>query len=126
MFETIISIPNLFAGFRRASMRCQKSRDRAGFVAYLTREIVSIHDQLRAGTYEWGPYDAKEVIDPKRRIIHKAPFRDRVIHQAIHAEIEPLFDRKMIHHTYACRRGRGTGEAASQVRRWARQHRYAL
>ena len=48
---------------------------------------------------------------PKLRKIEAAPFRDRIVHQAIAEVIEPLLDPKFYHHSYACRSGRGTHRA---------------
>lgn len=82
--------------------------------------------KLAADDYSFGPYDEIVVEDPKRRTIHKAPFQDRVLHQAIHREIEPFFDRRMIHDTYACRKGKGTSQAAKRLRGWVKKYPFAL
>ena len=46
--------------------------------------------------------------DPKRRIVSAAPFRDRVVHHALCAVIEPLFERGFIDDSYANRTGKGS------------------
>jgi hypothetical protein len=66
------------------------------------------------------------VFEPKERVICAAPFRDRVVHQALVQVVEPLFERGFIHDSYACRRGKGTHAAVDRVAAWARRYRWAL
>jgi len=67
-----------------------------------------------------------EVRDPKPRSIAAAPFRDRIVHQALCAAIGPRLDAGLIADTYACRVGLGTHAAVSRATRWARSYRFAL
>jgi RNA-directed DNA polymerase len=52
--------------------------------------------------------------DPKPRMVSAAPFRDRVVHHALCAVIEPIFERDFIDHSYANRAGKGTHRAVAQ------------
>jgi len=88
------------------------------FHVSLEANILAIRDELQNGTYEWGKYRAFYVNEPKRRLIEAAPFRDRVVHHAIHEVLEPLYDPSFYYHSYACRTGRGTHAAVSTLRRW--------
>lgn len=67
----------------------------------LPAAITALRRDLASDAYAWGPYQRKIVEDPKRREIWRAPFRDRVVHQAIFAILDPVFDRQMIDETYA-------------------------
>jgi hypothetical protein len=66
------------------------------------------------------------VYEPKERIVAALPFRDRVLHQAIVAVIEPIWECRFIDDSYACRPGRGTHRGADRVqamlRRAQREH----
>jgi len=66
------------------------------------------------------------VFDPKRRTITAAPFEDRIVHQALCAEIGTPLERHLIPKTYACRVGRGTHAALRQARSWAGSYPFAL
>ena len=66
------------------------------------------------------------VQDPKRRRISAAPFRDRVVHHAVHAVIAPLFERGFIAHSYANRADKGTHRAVRRYERLRDRHRYVL
>ncbi|MBK8185563.1 MAG: hypothetical protein IPK63_22790 [Candidatus Competibacteraceae bacterium] len=62
----------------------------------------------------------------KRRKISAAPFRDRVVHHALCAIIEPAFERRFIFDSYANRAGKGTHRAVDRLQQFARRHRYVL
>ena len=98
----------------------------AAFLANLETEVLALERELRAGTWRPGGYVSFEVRDPKRRMISAAPFRDRVVHHAVHAVIAPLFERGFIGHTYANRAGKGTHRAVARYE-WLRdRHRHVL
>ena len=59
-------------------------------------------------------------------MISAAPFRDRVVHHALCRVIEPVLDRGFIHHTYACRAGKGNHRALRHFVRLCRRYRYVL
>jgi hypothetical protein len=55
------------------------------------------------------------VLDPKKRTICAAPFRDRVAHHAIMNVIEPHFESYQIDGSYACRIGKGLDAAIARA-----------
>ena len=59
-------------------------------------------------------------------MISAAPFRDRVVHHALCNVIEPIFERRFIHDSYANRVGKGTHRALDRCQYYARQYRYVL
>ncbi|HWQ99945.1 MAG TPA: reverse transcriptase/maturase family protein [Candidatus Methylomirabilis sp.] len=71
-----------------------------------------------AGTYHHGSYSPFVICDPKRREIHKASVRDRLLHHAIVRVIEPLFDRQFIYDAWSCRKGKGTHRAVQRFQHW--------
>lgn len=52
--------------------------------------------------------------------------RDRVIHHAICNILEPIFEKKMIFHTYACRPNKGSHLAIKTAQKFARRYKYFL
>ena len=98
----------------------------AAFLANLETEVLALERELRAGTWRPGGYVSFEIRDPKRRTISAAPFRDRVVHHAVHAVIAPLFERGFIDHTYANRAGKGTHRAVARYERLRDRHRHVL
>ncbi len=55
-----------------------------------------------------------------------APFRDRVVPHAIVRVIEPIFERRFIADSYACRRGKRTHAATRRAAQFARRWPYAI
>lgn len=98
----------------------------ASFFLDLERNLLTLQRELIDFTYSPGAYRAFWIRDPKLRLISAAPFRDRVVHHALVDLIEPAFERRFIDHSYASRRGKGTGRARCQFVRWARASRFVL
>ena len=55
-----------------------------------------------------GPYRNFYIRERKLRLISAAPFRDRVVHHALCGVLDPIWEQRFIHDTYACRPGKGT------------------
>ena len=73
-----------------------------------------------------GAYRQFWVLEPKRRLISAAPYRDRVVHHALCNVIGPVFERGFIHDSYANRVGFGTHRALRRFTGWARNSRFVL
>lgn len=80
-----------------------------------------LHEELKIGSYHCGKYHRFMVNDPKPRIIHKAPVRDRLLHHAIYRKTYPLFDKTFIFDSYSCRIGKGTHKAFNRLVDFARK-----
>lgn len=79
-----------------------------------------MHGDLVTGMYRHGPYQAFFVHDPKRRHIHKAGVRDRVLHHAIHRILYPSFDRVFVYDSFSCRIGKGVHAALRRFQSFGR------
>ncbi|MEO5369203.1 MAG: reverse transcriptase/maturase family protein [Magnetococcus sp. DMHC-1] len=119
LFGSIIAFPNLWRAAHKA-WRGKKDKTRiADFYFNLERELLRIQEELVSGQYQPRPYRLFMVTDPKHREIAAADFRDRVVHHAIINVLDPLFETRLIHHTYACRVGKGTHAAVQQAQHCA-------
>ena len=126
LFERIASLENLIAA-GKAALRGKRSHlPGAAFAADFEKEVFALHEELLAGTYKHGEYNYFTIHEPKERLVAAAPFRDRVVHHAIVRVIEPIFERRFIEDSFACRRGKGTHAAMRRAARFARRFRYAL
>lgn len=83
--------------------------------------ILALHSELKNGAYIHGGYEHFIVTDPKRRDIHKASVRDRLLHHAIYRILYPYYDTKFVHDSYSCRNNKGTHKAMNQFRRYVRK-----
>jgi len=98
----------------------------AAFEYQLADRLLQLREDLLHGQYVPGEYTHFFVHEPKRRKISAAPFRDRVVHHALCAVMEPRFERVFIPDSYANRVGKGTHRAVERLQQFARTHRYVL
>ena len=117
LWRDLTSILNLFDAADRAAGGKKSRPDVASFRANLEPELYRLQRQLIDGSYRPGPYHTFRIVDPKPRLISAAPFRDRVVHHALTNIVEPVFERRFIPYSFACRTGFGTHKALAHARR---------
>jgi len=108
LFAHIISIPNLLSAWREFKKGKLKKRDVSQFELHLEDNIFQLHRDLASKKYRHNFYEEFYTYDPKRRHIHKASVRDRVVHQAVYRVLYPIFDTHFIYDSYSSRKDRGT------------------
>lgn len=126
MFDRIARFDALVAAARRAAQGKRRKPGVAAFLASLERHLLRIESELRAKTWRPGQYTVLDVRDPKPRRVSAAPFCDRVVHHAICAVVEPLFERGFIFDSYANRLGKGTHRAVMRYEHYRDRHRHVL
>ena len=126
LWPWVTTFENLYLACREASRGKRYRPGVARFNLDLEPNLLGIQRDLLARTYLLGPYHTFTVREPKVRLISAAPFRDRVVHHAVIRVVEPALDRSFIHHSYACRVGKGNHRALRQFVAWCRRHRYVL
>ena len=108
LFYHITSFENLYGAWREFK-RCKgKKQEIQVFEFNLETNLSLLSKQLREKIYTPEPYVPFYVYDPKRRHIHKATVRDRVVHQALYRILAPIFETQFIDDSFACRVGKGT------------------
>ena len=108
LFFHCVSVSNLLAAWNEFKGGKRKKRDIADFELHLEDRIFRLHRELATKTYTHDPYIDFYICDPKRRHIHKASVRDRVLHQAVFRILYPIFDKHFIFDSYSSRDGKGT------------------
>jgi len=126
LFDAIANFGALHQAARRAILGKRRKPGAAAFFANLEGELLNLERQLQDGTYRPGRYVAFEVNDPKKRIVSAAPFRDRVVHHALCAVVEPIFEAGFIDHTFANRKGKGTHRAIEVYEHYRYRHAHVL
>ena len=126
LFDQIANFQALHAAARRAVKGKRKKSGAAGFFANLEREVLTLERQLREGTYRPGRYTVIKVLDPKKRLVSAAPFRDRVVHHALCAVVCPKFEAGFIGNSFANRTGKGTHRAIAAYERYRDRHTHVL
>lgn len=126
LWPQIVSWEHLLAAYHRCRRHKRYRTEAARFDFDWESQLVPLQQDLIDETYQPGEYRHFYVLNPKRRKISAAPFRDRIVHHAIVGILEPLYERRFLHDSYACRKGKGTHRALDRAQCYLRRHRYYL
>ena len=121
VFHEVISVSNLLSAWNDFKRGKRKKSDVAQFELHLEENIFKLHEELRTKTYQHSLYEDFYVCDPKRRHIHKASVRDRVMHQALFRILYPIFDKHFIYDSYSSRNDKGTHKGVIRLRNAVRK-----
>lgn len=111
LWAKLIEFENLYQAFQEARHGKRYRFEVMRFASNLEENLVNLQNHLIWKT--WAPGKQREftVFEPKMRLIQAPPFEDRVIHHALVRLVDPLFERKFIPDSFACREGKGTQRA---------------
>ncbi len=118
-YDDIISVENLLAAWREFLKGKRKKKDVQEFERNLISNVLLLHAELAAQSYQHGGYKHFKISDPKPRDIHKAAVRDRLLHHALYRMLSPHLNRTFIQDSYSCRLRKGTHKAINEFRRSA-------
>ena len=126
LYPEIYSFESLHAAYLRARRGKRTRAEVQRFELDLEGNLIQLQNELIWGTYKTGKYRQFIVREPKERIVAALPFRDRVVQHALVDVIDPIWERRFIAESYACRVGRGTHKGADKaqamLRRVKRDH----
>lgn len=126
VFERIPERANLELALRKALRGKRRKGDARAYVANAEENLNALAAQIRCGRLVVGRATQFTIYDPKERLITARCFAERVLHHAIMNVCEPEFERRLIHHSYACRQGKGQFAALEAAARFARRHEWFL
>ncbi len=126
LYGNLCSFPRLYTAFQKALKGHKSKSEAAEFCFYLDRELDKLQSELQDNSYQPQEYRYFEIFEPKQRTISVAAFRDRVVHHALIATIEPIFEKSFIHHSYATRKNKGSLAAVKQAQRYLRRYDWYL
>lgn len=116
LFHEVSSLPNLFAAWNEFKKGKRRKDGVAQFELHLEENLFSLHQELQSKIFRHDPYEDFYICDPKRRHIHKASVRDRVMHQAFFRILYPIFDKHFIYDSYSSRNNKGTHKGVIRLR----------
>ena len=122
LYRTVYSPANLFTAYAQ----CRRGKGDKPYVtefeAHLQGNLDALGEVLR--TRQWTPagYSRFYVNDPKRRLINAPAFEDRIVHRALYDVIGPIFEKRFIHDSYACRQEKGTHAGVARIRQFLRRY----
>ena len=122
LYQEIISFENLYLAYLQAITNRKEKPEVLEFYDHTEEKIMRIHRQLENHTWQPGEYrqflSCQEV---KRRVIDAPDFADRIVHMAIYRVLAPIFDKKFIYDSYACRANKGSVGAVMRVQDFLRR-----
>ncbi len=120
LWSQVIDFENLHAAYMQAR---KGKRFRAEVLRYslnAEEHLANLQNHLIWKTWQPGRQREFVVREPKLRAIQAPPFADRVLHHALVRVIEPVFERRFIADSFACRTGKGTQAAVQRVQHFVR------
>lgn len=115
LFEEVYNYQSLYEAYLKARKQKRYRGEVLQFSYSLEENLIALQNELIWRTYRVGAYRPFVVYEPKKRQIVALPFRDRVVQHSLNMAIEPLFEKRMIYDSYACRIGKGTHQAARRL-----------
>lgn len=120
LFNKIISFENLHKSYIKARKGKKFNNDVLNFSANLEQNLIKLHYLLKNQTYSTGKYKVFIINEPKTRVIASLPFEDRVIQHALCNIIEPIWEKRFINDSYACRKNYGTHAGVNKTVKYLR------
>ncbi|OGI26336.1 MAG: hypothetical protein A3J76_00025 [Candidatus Moranbacteria bacterium RBG_13_45_13] len=121
MFDQLISLENIFSGWKEFRRGKRNKPDVQTFERFLEDKIFALQEELTACSYCHGKYKTFHIQDPKPRTISKATIRDRLVHHLVFKELYGIFDPTFIFHSYASREEKGTHLAVRNLSKCLRR-----
>ena len=108
---TLLEAMGDYGNVQKAYNKARKCKRHRKDVLIFTKDKEENLDKVREDiinlAYEPSKYHYFKVYEPKERQIMALPFYDRVVQHAINNVLEPIFDKRFISQSYACRKGKG-------------------
>jgi len=121
LFEKVCSYKSLYGAYLKARKGKTNLPEVLKFTYNLEDELSNLQNELQNQIYKPGEYRHFVIFEPKERRISALPFRDRVIHHAICSVIEPIFEKKFVYDSYACRKEKGTHAGVNRIQKFIKE-----
>lgn len=121
LWSSVVSWDNLLLAYDRCRRRKRYKSRATQFEHLALDQLLQLQDDLASETWQPGTYHHFHVTEPKPRLISAAPFPDRVVHHAVVNVLEPIFERRFIFDSYACRKEKGTHRAIARAQHFLRR-----
>lgn len=114
-YNDLIEVRNILLAWQKFSSGKSSRKDVVAFWMYIEDHVFEIYHELKNEIYTHSHYDCFVVQDTKKRIIHKACVKDRIVHQLVYDYLENIFEKKFIYDSYASREKKGTHRAVKRL-----------
>lgn len=120
LFPGLYNFKSLHRAYMKASRMKRYRAQVLQFRQNLERNLLQLQNELINKTYHTGEYRTFFVYEPKARLVATLPFRDRVVQHALCTVIEPIWERRFIYDSYACRISKGMHAGADRTQDFLR------
>lgn len=81
--------------------------------------------RLETGKFTTSEYILRPIRDPKPRMLYILPlYPDRIIQHALMNVLQPIWDKMLIHQSYACRPGKGQHKCSDKISECVKKYKY--
>ena len=115
-WENLIDASHKAAKGKRNQIEVQR------FFSHFEESIQQLQNSIMDARLIYAGYRAFSIKDPKPRIIHAAPFADRVLHHALINCIGARLEKSWVKSSYACRKNYGAHRAIEKAASLAQEH----
>lgn len=121
LFPRVTAFETLFRAFQAA--RHVKCDTLEAQIFCVPSKRAALGNQGRTGGRALRLGSLSHLLDlrSEEALIQAAPFRDRIVHDALYGVLAPLYERTYIRDSYACLLGRGTLAAVRRYEEFVRQ-----
>lgn len=117
LFDKIVDFENLLNAYKSARKGKRYAQSVLDYTENLETNLHKLRESLINGTYVPKPTTKFTLREPKVREIEAPHFSDRIVHHAIYNVVNSLFEKRFIHHSYACRTGKGNIAAVKNIQK---------
>ncbi|MBF0367624.1 MAG: hypothetical protein HQK50_18765 [Oligoflexia bacterium] len=112
---------DLIIAYKRCRLNKASGRSQIQFETHLAKNLSLLLNEIHCNHYIPSPAKCFIVTYPKPREIFAADFKDRVIHHLVVSQLEPIWEKKFIDSSFACRLGKGTHGALRYIEKRVRE-----
>lgn len=112
---------DLVLAYRACRLHKPASNSQIEFEIKLAKNIGALFGEIHSGRYRPRAATCFVVSRPRPREIFAADFRDRIVHHLLVTQLEPVWERKFIFSSFACRKGKGPHGAIQYLQRRVRE-----
>lgn len=112
---------NLLKAYYACRKRKRKTANAGKVELNFEQELLKLERELQNHTYTPGKSICFVVTYPTVREIFAADFRDRIVHHLLVSYLEPIFEKKFIASSFACRKEKGAHLAIKSLKKFTRK-----
>lgn len=121
LWEKFCAFENLQESYKKARKYKSSAPAVIEFEKHWQLNLLMLKKELESKTYKPLPLRKFVLRDPKTRIICVSNFRDRIVHHALVNVLQPIFEPRFIHDSYASRKGKGNTPALNRFDHFKRK-----